>query len=222
MASKFKSFWYALYGNYLVLLYMFIKCVYITNVIGQLFLLNAFLGTDYNLYGFDVLKRMLMGENWTESSRFPRVTMCDFKIRVLGNIHRYTVQCSLPMNLFNEIIFIFLWFWFVFVAFATVGSLLMWIASSVYTPYQMRWVKSRLIAMDKVQSKGANKEKIEKFVNVYLRRDGLFILRMVAKNSSDMISAQLLGGLWEHFKDNMKSVERLSSKDEAVLTDLNI
>ncbi|ELU16070.1 hypothetical protein CAPTEDRAFT_114804 [Capitella teleta] len=221
MANKFKSFWWALYGNYLVILYMIIKLLYITNVIGQLFLLNAFLGTDYHLYGIDVLRRIARNENWTTSDRFPRVAMCDFKIRVLGNIHRFTVQCSLPMNLFNEIIFIFLWFWFVFVAAATVGSLLMWLASSLYFPYQMKWVKSRLIAMEKIKHE-TKKERITKFVCLFLRRDGIFILRMVAKNSSDVIAAELLGGLWEHYKDNEKSVERLSKKDEAVLSDLNI
>ena len=222
LANSCKSFWWSLYGNYLVILYIFIKCVYIGNVIGQIFLLNAFLGTDYHMYGFDVLKRMLRRENWTTSDRFPRVTMCDFKIRMLGNINRYTVQCSLPMNLFNEIIFIFLWFWFVFVAAATVGSLLLWLASSLYLPYQTKYVRSRLIAMDKIQRSTNTKERIDKFVKNYLRRDGCFIIRLVAKNASDLIAAELLCGLWEHFKDNQKSVERLSSKDQEVLTELNI
>ena len=220
MADKCKSLWYAFYGNYLNLLYILVKCVYIGNVIGQLFLLNLFLGTDYHMYGWDVMRRMLRGEDWTTSERFPRVTLCDFKIRVLGNIHRYTVQCSLPMNLFNEIIFIFLWFWFVFVAAATTGSLLMWLFTSLYWPYQKKYVHDRLVAMEKIQR--VSDEKIDKFVTKYLRRDGLFILRLVSKNSSDLIAAELLCGLWDHYKEHQKSIDRLYSmpKDDIPLTEM--
>ena len=57
-----RSLLLALHGNYLVLVYLLVKLVYIGNAIGQLFLLNAFLGTDYHLYGIDVLRRMATGE----------------------------------------------------------------------------------------------------------------------------------------------------------------
>ena len=223
MATTCKSFWYSLYGNYLVILYLIIKLVYITNVIGQLFLLNAFLGTNYHMYGFHIMKKMSRGEEWTSSDTFPRVTMCDFKIRVLGNVQRYTVQCSLPMNLFNEIIFIFIWFWFVFVTAATVGSLLLWIWTCFYTPMTRNYVKSRLIAMDKIHEITKHRNDLHTFVHLYLRRDGAFIVRMVSKNASDLIAAELISGLWDHYLDNKKALMRLSSneKDEVVLQEIN-
>ncbi|KAK2150450.1 hypothetical protein LSH36_404g00013 [Paralvinella palmiformis] len=223
LASRLKSCWYAVYGNYLVITYLVIKLVYITNVIGQLFMLNAFLDTNFNMYGIEILQKMAMGEEWTSSERFPRVTLCDFKIRVLGNVHRYTVQCSLPMNLFNEIIFIFIWFWFAFVTTATVGSLLMWLYTSLYLPHNRKYIKSRLMAMDKVEDFTKHKVDLNYFVDRYLRRDGCFIIRMVAKNASDIIAAELICGLWDHYLDNKKKLFKREKAlgDQDVLDELN-
>ena len=50
------------YGNFLVGVYFTIKFLYIINVIGQLFLLNEFLGIEYNVFGFQVMEELLNGE----------------------------------------------------------------------------------------------------------------------------------------------------------------
>ena len=119
-------------GNYLIIVYLVIKCLYLINVIGQLFLLDAFLGVPFHSYGVDVLRGIVpVGADWSSSqsmshlssSRFPRITMCDLKVRRLGAVHRYNVQCVLPINLFNEKIFLFVYFWMVFVAALTLYSL---------------------------------------------------------------------------------------------------
>ena len=186
------------HGSYLVILYPIIKGLYITNVVFQIFLLNLFLGTNYNMYGFDIMGRIIAGEDLNNSRRFPRVTLCDFKIRILGNTQRYTVQCALPINLYNEIIFIFIWFWFIFVAIATSCSFCLWVFRAFYMRGNYHYVKTRLIAMDKL--KRAPSWLVEKFVKDYLQRDGVFILRMVARNSSDLIAAELVTGLWDQYK----------------------
>ena len=41
-------------GNYLSVVYLIIKLFYILNALGQIFLLNLFLGTDYHMFGIQV------------------------------------------------------------------------------------------------------------------------------------------------------------------------
>jgi len=103
-----------------VVLFLISKIFYMGNVIGQLFLLNHVLAMKYNTFGFEILRDLLGSKDWTEESyvAFPRVTLCDFKVRGqdMINVHRYTVQCVLPINLYNESIYVFLWYWMVLVA----------------------------------------------------------------------------------------------------------
>jgi hypothetical protein len=86
-------------GIYLTLLYLFTKLLYVLNVVLQFVILNAFLGPQYTFWGIGILQDLWMGREWQESGHFPRVTMCDFNVRVLGNIHRWTVQCVLMINM---------------------------------------------------------------------------------------------------------------------------
>lgn len=206
-AGLCKKFGLSIYGSYLTIVYLVIKVLYVVNVIGQLFLLNAFLGTDYHLYGFDVMRRMANGEEWTTSSRFPRVTLCDFNVRKLGNIHRYTIQCALPLNLFYEMMFIFLWFWMIFVMTVTICSLIQWVIVSVFFCFQEGYVTDRLREIDDKLT--ADTADVGRFARIYLRRDGCFILRLVSKNAGDRIAGELVASLWqEYIKDQVsQSIE---------------
>lgn len=203
----------AISGSYLTFLYLFIKVMYVTNAVGQLFLLNAFLSTDFHLYGFDVMTRMIRGEEWTTSTRFPRVTLCDFLIRKLGNVNRYTVQCALPMNLFYEMMFIFLWFWMVFVLFVTVGSLLQWIYASLFFRFQEFHIRDALVEMDRViavtSATGGDVDPVTRaFIRGFLRRDGCFIVRLVSKNAGQRIAGDLVAGLWDKYAESEQGTIR--------------
>ncbi|MCP9264473.1 Innexin [Dirofilaria immitis] len=96
---------------FISLMYLTTKALYLANAILQLSILNKFLRTDTsNWYGFDVIRDIINGTEWTTSGYFPRVSVCDFTVRQVGNIQRYSVQCVLVINMFNEKIFVFLWF----------------------------------------------------------------------------------------------------------------
>ena len=62
--------------NHLMWSFLFSKFLYLLNAFGQLYLLNFFLGNDYHMYGFAVIRALFTGnnENWTVTPRFPRVT----------------------------------------------------------------------------------------------------------------------------------------------------
>ncbi|KAI6203013.1 Innexin [Aphelenchoides besseyi] len=107
-------------GSYVSCLYIFIKLLYVLNIFGQFYLLNSFIGRDYHLWGWTALTSLWTGNEWADSPVFPRVSLCDFRIRRLANFHRYTVQCVLMINMFNEKIYLFIWFWFLFVGISTV------------------------------------------------------------------------------------------------------
>ena len=185
------------YGNYLTMIYLFVKMLYITNAIGQLFLLNLFLGTDYHMFGITVVGALLSGQDWRPTARFPRVTLCDFRVRSLGNTNQHTVQCVLPINLFNEKIYVFIWFWFVFVAIITVLNLFHWLTKSLNRKSQVDYIKRHLRTMDRI-----NREtdiQATKFAQDYLRQDGVFALRLVAKNAGELIAAELAAALWDNY-----------------------
>ena len=74
--------------------------------------MNEFLGKQFHQLGIDLLRYLTNTYNIETSSDsvyFPKVVMCDFKIREFGHpnfSHKYTIQCVLPINLYNQVCFV--------------------------------------------------------------------------------------------------------------------
>lgn len=187
------------HGNYLVGLYILTKLLFIINLIGQLFLLDAFLGQNFHLYGIEVLNAVRHGVDWTESPRFPRITMCDFKVRRLGNVQRYSVQCVLPINLFNEKIYLFIWFWMVFVCILTCLSLVSWILRLAFRSDRHRYIRKHLRLMDRIE-RDQDKKVASTFVDNYLRQDGVFVMRLVGHNTNAITVTEFVCSLWDSYR----------------------
>ncbi|RCN28365.1 hypothetical protein ANCCAN_25891 [Ancylostoma caninum] len=59
-------------GMYLNCLYLFVKLLYVLQVLGQFLILNSFLSTSYTMWGFGILNDLMHGREWEESGHFPR------------------------------------------------------------------------------------------------------------------------------------------------------
>lgn len=196
------------YGNYLLALFVFVKILYTFNSVIQLFLLNHFLGNEYLLLGLEVMAKIWSGDDWTQVKRFPRVTMCDFKIREVGIVHRYSVQCVLSINLFNEKIFIFLWFWLCIVTAFNLLDLFSWSYTLIINSHERyNYVKRRLQALNTPDSKLDDKRMFKRFVNNYLREDGVLVLRLLSRNAQDLVVSEVISNLYNMYR-NQTSQQR--------------
>ena len=215
-----QKFWYCLtfwrhrhLSSFIVLLFTFVKLLFLINSLVQIFLLNAFLGNDYHLFGFEVIDKFARGLDWGESKRFPRVTLCDFHIREIGIVHRYTVQCVLPINLFNEKIFLILWFWILLLAAFNLGDFISWLLRIIRVDNRSAYVQRKL-AMNNLskdsddnstnigQNKSEDKRLGKIFVRDYLQEDGCFALRLLARNGQDIIVGEIIDQLYKQFRTN--------------------
>ena len=97
-ARKLKHFLKSLFlcssGNYLgsrlVTSYIFVKLLYLLNSCAQFFLVNEFLGKQLYDLGVDFVRYLTNAydvEAVSDSIYFPKVVLCDFKIREFGNLN---------------------------------------------------------------------------------------------------------------------------------------
>ena len=82
---------------------------------GQMFLLDRFFDGTFFTFGIEVLSFADRDQEDRIDPMvyvFPRMTKCTFhKFGSSGEIEKHDALCILPLNIFNEKIYIFLWFW---------------------------------------------------------------------------------------------------------------
>lgn len=103
-----------------VLYFFLCEFLNFVNVVGQIYLVDSFLGGEFSTYG----SKVFQFSEWDPSVRFdpmikvfPRLTKCTFHMYgSSGDVQKHDAMCILPINIINEKIYVFMWFWFVLLA----------------------------------------------------------------------------------------------------------
>lgn len=171
--------------------YILCEMLNAVNVIGQLYLLTLFLGNGFIQYGMDVL--WYSGEDAEMrvdpmARMFPTLAKCSFnKYGPSGSIQVFDGLCVLPLNIFNEKIFVFLWFWFLIVAYFSVANIFYRMAV-ITCPYMRIWLLSTKTNFQ------VSKENVWKVCR-RLSISDWFVLNLVGKNVSVNLFKEIITDL---------------------------
>jgi len=125
--------------------------------------------------------------------------MCDFQVRVLGNTHRYSLQCLIWINMLNEKLYLFLWWWFLLVAIFSIIDLFYWLAALFLPGSSASFIRRYLSARHTNTAQPINEYAVRTFVSRNLRIDGVLILRVMSTNVGDLMTTYVIEKLWDTY-----------------------
>lgn len=121
----------------------------------HIFVMDAFIGRGYCLFGLQVLQYSLFGgsdDANPTSLIFPKMAMCTYLSRVVtDSTEPWDTTCLLPMNVVNEKVYLFLWFWFVLLG--LLSCLAVVYRAAIYASSRLRRLElsSRLVANERLE-----------------------------------------------------------------------
>ncbi|XP_059164057.1 innexin unc-9-like isoform X3 [Physella acuta] len=204
----FFCFWGKRFGTYLTGLYLLAKFLFVLIDIFVFLILQKVLGDWYSLYGFNLLAGVFdttRDDLWNESPYFPKVTFCDTDIAQQTNKQAFTVQCALPINMFNEKIFAFLWFWMFMVSVVTVINFLYWVYKWVFGGLKYIYNVKKFLKAKGLLVTEYDRLQAGQFGRQYLRRDGAFVLAVILNNSNEVVMGDLVSELWKIYRSKPMS-----------------
>lgn len=77
---------------------------------------------------------------------------------------------------------------------------------------QVRYVRKQLRAFDTAQREPGV---LAKFTESYLRRDGMFILRLIGMNMGEVIAGETLCGLWNSYSPERRQIAEKPGRKQA-------
>ena len=211
------------HGRCLSLSYLATKMIYLINSILQLVFISCFLGTEFFGLGFRFLDSLRSDEVVSGMAHvakrsvleqvFPYVTLCSYEKYEFGdNVHRTTVQCVLPINFYNEKVYLLIWLWLMILLVANVLDLIRYFVVIFIPKLHQRFLKG-------IIGKGAideldGREVVKKWASE-LECDGVFLLRVLNSNVPHHVMVTVTSGLFKKYADNRNN----NNDDTIVRTD---
>ncbi|KJH51079.1 putative innexin-3 [Dictyocaulus viviparus] len=175
--------------------YIFMKFMFIVNIVLQTVILHIFLGFNW---GDLFLLKLGFNTDWKATGLFPRSTMCDFEVRNKGNLQRYSVQCVLSLNMFNEKIFLVLFYWLIFLFIVTVVNFMLWIKKLYSRADQLNFIYRMLESSGIQRRKQIFVKKFERFESS-VNDDLIVILRLISSNAGANVCSDITKSLYEKY-----------------------
>jgi len=175
------------------LMFLFCEILNLTNVVGQIFFMDRFLGYQFSSFGTDVIGQT--EGNFTERTDalnmvFPKVAKCKFnKFGVSGSVQSHDALCVLSLNIINEKIYVAMWFWFVFLAAVSAVFMLYRLAlifSSNLRVYVLHQKCEGLVRKEKVRAALENPDH-----NLGQRLGDYWMLYLLTKNLNPLVAKDM-------------------------------
>ncbi|KAF8366575.1 hypothetical protein PRIPAC_84404 [Pristionchus pacificus] len=207
----------SLAGSWFTVIYLLTKLFYILNLACQFFILNRFIGADCYDWAFNMLFHIVDGRKWSYISDatglFPKVTLCDFLVRKVGNSVLYTVQCVLYVNALNEKIYFILWFWFLALLSVSLLNLISIICQIAFTR-ESSCKKSWLSGVA-----SADERSIRRFAKFGLKHDGYLAVCFIKRHAGSQVAREIAQEMFGTFTRSQFGVYRRLPEKDAVLVE---
>ena len=194
-------------GCYLISGYMLIKILYIVNAGLQQLFLDSMLRSDNRRNALKIFDYLSIGHDVGNLDKFPVTTLCEFMLQHQSRLHQYVIQCALPINVLNEQLFVILRLWFLILNTINIISLIHWLLRALDWSRQVQYVRKQIGIEEHATSSREHHEEIDKFTKYFLRGDGMFIIRLIGLNASEMVASDVLVGLWKTYSTEEQTAE---------------
>jgi len=185
----------------------FFACEFLNfiNIVGQMYLMDSFLGGTFTTYGIDVLSisnREMEDRIDPMARTFPKMAKCTFhKYGPSGTIQNHDGLCILPINIIIEKIYVFLWFWYV--------ALAVW--TGIFLVYRIATIASRRVRfmIFKSRARKTHDNDLGAITDQLYLGDWVMLMQL-AKNINEEVFVNLLDDL----KDNLDPKRRSNMEME--------
>ncbi|XP_046576764.1 innexin-11-like [Haliotis rubra] len=172
--------------------YIIVKGLSLANLVGQFLFLTVYFSPVLTF-------KPRPPESFTSVNPFlTRSVRCRYTLRRLQNTQTMEVECRLQINEIYEKMFAFLWFWVLFLTVLTFINLLVWLAYLLLPFFRNNRISVHIAAFTGCPT---NDPALARFISSFLGLDGVLMLTMISRNSSEMVAAGFAHSLFQVFRE---------------------